>query len=63
MLNEQHASADESCMCHFSAVPGKEVGTTGVPTAEGFSVLTQPYVLMFSFNASEVTASGTHLKD
>lgn len=62
MLNEQHASADESCTCHFSAVPGKAAGTMGVPTAKAYSVLTQPQVLGFSLNVSEVITSLTHSK-
>lgn len=41
ILNEQHASADGSYMCHFYAEPWKEAMVHGVPTAKADSVLTR----------------------
>lgn len=55
MLNENILVLyEERCMCHFSAVPGKEARITGKPTAKAYSVLIKPQILIFSFNISEV---------
>lgn len=63
MLNENMLVLyEERCMCHFSAVPGKEARITGKPTAKAYSMLTKPQILIFSFNISEVIYAVIYLK-